>query len=187
MIKFYIPHKKKGEEIIILLRRHWFVLIKRLSLWVVAALIPIVVYLITGQTVPLVVEGTIFEPILIVFGSIFYLFIWLFAFNGFIDYYLDVWIVTNVRIINIEQRQIFSRVISEHELDKIQDVTSEVHGIIATFLNYGEVFVQTAGQQQRFVFKEVSNPQNIKRKIISICDYRKKYLKTLKGKSEVHT
>jgi len=174
MIDFYIPHKKNDEEIILLVRRHWLVLLKRMILWVIIGALPIMFYIFAGDTIESFVSGSIFEPAIIVLISVLYLFLWLFLFNGFIDYYLDVWIVTNYRILDIEQKQLFSRVVSEHELEKIQDITAEVHGILPTFLNYGEVYVQTAGQQLRFTFKGVPNPQDIKRKVISMTEYRKK-------------
>lgn len=176
MIRFYIPHRREGEKIILLIRRHPFVLFKRVFFWLVAAAIPVVIlFLVGGQRITYEQEGFLY-PLLLVLASIYYLYIWLFVFNGFVDYYLDVWIVTDVRIVNIEQRQLFSRVISEHELERIQDVTAEAHGILPTFLNYGEVHVQTAGEQQRFIFKQVPNPQEVKRQILSICDYRKKFI-----------
>lgn len=164
-----------------LIRRHWFVLLKRLVAWFLAALIPFVIFLISGAGSISIERHIFFYAFLVVLASVYYLFIWLFIFNSFVDYYLDVWVVTNVRIIDIEQRQLFSRVISEHKLEKIQDITAEINGIIPTFLDYGEVFVQTAGEQQRFIFKQVSNPQNVKRKITSLCEYRKKSIKA-KGK-----
>lgn len=176
MIRFYIPHKREGEKIILLIRRHLFVLIKRVFFWLIAAVAPIIIlFLVRAERITYEREGFLYS-LLLILASVYYLYIWLFIFNSFVDYYLDVWIVTNIRIVNIEQRQLFSRVISEHELERIQDVTAEVHGIFPTFLNYGEVYVQTAGEQQRFIFKQVPNPQEVKRHILSICEYRKKLL-----------
>lgn len=91
----------------------------------------------------------------------------------FVDYFLDVWIVTNERILNIEQNQIFSRVVAEHELSKIQDVACEVHGMLPTFFNYGDVHIQTAAETQRFVFRQVPRPLDVKREITGLCEKRK--------------
>jgi hypothetical protein len=87
---------------------------------------------------------------------------------------LDVWIITNERIIDIQQKGFFSRVISEQRHYRIQDVTSEVNGIIATVLKYGNVYVQTAGSKQRFFFHEVPNPEEVRNTIIRLAERSKR-------------
>ncbi|PIS42146.1 MAG: hypothetical protein COT24_05000 [Candidatus Kerfeldbacteria bacterium CG08_land_8_20_14_0_20_40_16] len=106
--------------------------------------------------------------VIILASSAYFLFIWLFFFNHWIDYYLDVWIVTNQRILNIEQEGLFSRTISELNLEMVQDATSEVKGKVATVLNFGNVYVQTAGEEKRFVFEEIPAPRQVASKIIEL-------------------
>ena len=88
--------------------------------------------------------------------------LWTLFFLTWIDYYFDVWIITTKRIINIEQRGLFSREISELNFDKIQDVSTEVLGILPTFLNYGDVQIQTAAEQEKFLFRKIPNPYEVK-------------------------
>jgi len=90
------------------------------------------------------------------------MFIWIFFFLIWIDYYFDVWIITNLRIVNIEQKGLFNRSVSEMDFGRIQDVTAEVIGIIPTFFNYGDVFIQTAAETERFLFRQVPDPYHIK-------------------------
>ena len=78
------------------------------------------------------------------------------------DYFLDMWIVTNERIINIEQRGLFSRVVSEMRLNQVQDISSHTHGFLETFLTYGDVTIQTAGEKLQFHFKNIDNPDDVK-------------------------
>jgi len=100
--------------------------------------------------------------------SLFFTFLWLLFFAIWIDYYFDVWIVTSERIINIEQKGLFTRVVSELELEKIQDVTTDVRGVIPTFLNYGHLLIQTAGERERFIFRNVPDPYTIKDVIMKL-------------------
>ena len=92
--------------------------------------------------------------------------------------------MTNERIISSEQKQLFSRTIAEHDLSKIQDITAEIRGFFPTFLDYGEVFIQTAAEKQRFIFKQVPHPQDVKRKITELCEYKKRYLKIKEDESD---
>jgi hypothetical protein len=79
---------------------------------------------------------------------------------------LDVWYVTEKRIIAVDQKSVFHRGMSNLRFDKIQDITVEVHGFIPTMLDFGNVKVQTAGQDsQDFYIKAVRQPQEI-RKVI---------------------
>ncbi|OGF25236.1 hypothetical protein A2331_06005 [Candidatus Falkowbacteria bacterium RIFOXYB2_FULL_34_18] len=119
-------------------------------------------------------ESEIIYPIIVLSTSAYYLFTWLFFFFSFIDYYLDVWIITDKRIIDIQQRGFFSRIISELKIFRIQDVTSEIQGAIPTLLKYGEVFIQTAGTDQRFKFHEVPDPNGIRDIIIKLIQKNRK-------------
>lgn len=93
---------------------------------------------------------------------------WLGLFITWIDYYYDVWIVTDQRIVSIEQMGLFRREISELEHGKIQDVTTEVHGVIPTLLKFGQVYVQTAGEKARFIFKQVENPVMVRTVVMTL-------------------
>jgi uncharacterized membrane protein YdbT with pleckstrin-like domain len=108
-----------------------------------------------------------FYPLLLL--SVFSLaaFAWLFLFFSIVDYMLDLWFITDKRIIDIQQEGFFSRKVSEQYLDRVQDVSSEVSGIIPTIFRYGSVKVQTAGEHPQFIFEDVPNPEEIRRLIMS--------------------
>ena len=61
--------------------------------------------------------------------------------------------MTNDRIVDIEQHGLFSRTISEVDLFRIQDVTVDIHGIIATLLNYGNLTVKTASDNIHIIHR----------------------------------
>jgi len=153
--------RRKNEEIIVMLRRHWLIFFVRF--------IPAVVFLVVifafqfGQSfLAEVLSRQIDYDLLSLAGSFLWMFWWLFVFITWIDYYFDVWIVTDQRVVNIEQKGLFRREISELEHDKIQDVTTEVHGLIPTLFKFGLVFIQTAGEKSRFLFKQVPDPMKVR-------------------------
>lgn len=175
MLSIYrFPNKLEGEEVIKIVRRDLFILVKKILFLVVLILLPLVFFnlLILSRTD--ILNGTLAYPLIVIGISAYYLFMWLFFFFSFIDYYLDVWVITNERIIDIQQQGFFSRIISEQKLFRIQDVTSEVHGAIPTILAYGYVHVQTAGTRERFVFQQVPYPDRIRDMIIKLVEHNKK-------------
>src|SRR3990167_5983038 len=96
--------------------------------------------------------------IAIMLGSIFYLFTWLLVYHDWVDYYLDVWIITNERILDIEQHGLFSRVISELAIENVQEVRNTVKGFLATFLKYGDVHVQSSSAEKTVIFSGIPDP-----------------------------
>ena len=119
---------------------------------------------------PNLLENEITASLMFLTASLFCLATWVYSFSEYIDYYLDTWIITNLRIINIEQHGLFSRTASELYLGDVQDVTSEVKGVIPTLFDYGSVYVQTAGERQRFHFKDIDHPEKTKEKILRLVD-----------------
>ncbi|MDD5340938.1 MAG: PH domain-containing protein [Patescibacteria group bacterium] len=156
-----IPNRQEDEKLLLFLRRHWIILLGKWILYILLGLIPIAIYYFLLYAFPFLITNEIYYSFLLLLTSIYYLFMILFFFNAFIDYHLDVWIVTSKRIIDIEQKGLFNRVISEQTIDKVQDVTAVQKGFFETFFNYGTVIVQTAGKLERFSFHQVPLPFDI--------------------------
>jgi uncharacterized membrane protein YdbT with pleckstrin-like domain len=176
MLSLYrLPGNIKNEQVLKIYRRDFFVLFKKILFFLVLSTFPaLLFFLMASNFNELIFSGIISYPLFIIFTSSYYIFIWLFFFFSFIDYYLDVWIITNERIIDIQQKGFFSRIISEQRLYRIQDVTSEVHGFLPTVFRYGNVYVQTAGSKQRFFFNEIPNPENVRDTIIKLIERHKR-------------
>jgi PH (Pleckstrin Homology) domain-containing protein len=160
------PGRHDGEPILLLLRRHWFVLVPSVLLFLFLAALPFFLRLILPAGLLALLRGSVWEGAATIGIAAYYLFLWLFFFTIIVDYYLDVWIVTDERIVNIEQVGLFRRVISEQRLIRVQDVTSDVRGILPTFLNFGNVYVQTAAERERFIFLQVPRPTDVEKLII---------------------
>lgn len=161
----HFPGQHEGERVILVLRRHPFVFFLTVVYFALLTLVPIVIRLLVPADVT-PAPGGIFHGLLILAVSAYYLSLWLFFLFAWVDYYLDLWIVTDERIVNIEQAGLFNRTIAEQRIIRVQDATSEVKGLLPTFLNYGHVFVQTAGERARFVFEQVPYPDLVKKVVI---------------------
>ena len=127
-----IINKKSYENKIYVLRRYPLVFVRFIFFFILLAVLPYALYYVFDYMYPLLFSGPVAKPLLILCSSAYYLAIWVFFLSSFVDYYLDIWIVTNDRIINIEQLGLFARSISELDLYQIQDVTSEIKGIFPT-------------------------------------------------------
>jgi uncharacterized membrane protein YdbT with pleckstrin-like domain len=158
---------KEKEDIIKIIHRHWFNIATQFVIVIVMALFLIGASVFASAYYPILQEIN-FRNLALFVESILAIFIWIFAFFIWIDYYFDIWIITNERIINIEQRGLFVRAMSEVKFTRIQDVTAEEKGVIPTMLDYGDVFIQTAAETERFVFRKVPNPYGLKDMIMNM-------------------
>ncbi|MFH2063082.1 MAG: PH domain-containing protein [bacterium] len=168
-------HQKPNEKVIFYLRRHPIVFIGGMLFIVAMMLVPIGAWALIEYNWPELLTGELSRPSLVLLGSAYYLWSWMFLFAHFVDYYLDAWVITSDRILNIEQEGLFNRTVSELDLSNVQDVTSEVRGILAFFFGYGDVYIQTAAERERFIFEQVYGPDEIrKRLLILVAEDRKR-------------
>ncbi|MBI2054706.1 MAG: PH domain-containing protein [Candidatus Sungbacteria bacterium] len=142
------------EKVLMLVRRHWWVMVRPLVFFFVLLLIPGIAAYATALYAP----DIQFDAALTQFLFFLYLMgLLLFAFVLWTNYYLDVWIITSERIIDINQKNLFSRVISEFPINRVQNVTIEIEGIIETMLKFGDLKVETAGRGEGFTIRDAPN------------------------------
>lgn len=168
--KHLLIQLNEGEKVVMELHRHWSH-IALIVLWnAILLALPPLAYLLLVSSDYTFSLGSITLPLTVLGLSVYYLIVMLFLLTGYVDYILDVWLVTTERIVNIEQQGLFGRVSAEKKLYRIQDVTAEVKGLLPTLLNFGDVYVQTAGEQQRFIFKQVPRAREVAEKIIDLME-----------------
>lgn len=162
----YFPSQKTQEKVFLLLRRHWFTYFGFVAVAIIMS-VPILAVIIVWINRPEYFSAEMGNiAIILVFAYI--LFALAIMLYGFIDYYLDVYIVTNERIVNVEQNGFFRRKISELHLHQIQDVSAKVDGMFSTVLHYGNVYIQTAGERENFVFQSIPNPYRVSKLIVDL-------------------
>ncbi|MBI2627053.1 MAG: PH domain-containing protein [Parcubacteria group bacterium] len=157
---------KPQEKIKLVIRSHWFILLSIiLKFFFILFIVLSGLYLIARYF-----NLTLLNNLIPIINSTFLLFWWLGLFHGLTDYYLDVWIVTDHRVLDIRHTGLFNRDISELRLSKIQDITMKTKGIFAIFLDYGDLIIQTAAEEKEFKFESISRPEEIKNLILNAYD-----------------
>ena len=153
---------QEGERVILAFHRHWIVVANKLTFAALLLIPPIVALAILPA-----VEITEGLRILALYVITVYIFIVLMiAFVLWMDYYLDVWIVTNTRVIDVEQKGMFRREVSEFLLSRVQDITVEIPSFVATLLHYGNLRVQTAGENN-FTAYDIPHVDKVKDVILN--------------------
>lgn len=159
--KYHFKELGENEEIIMVLHRNWFYLLEQFFLVFLVAGIFFASIIFIPKYAPDFL-GNMDTPVILFVQNFFMLALWIYSFLIWVDYYFDIWIITNERIVNIEQKGMFMRKVSEVTYSKIQDLSTEVSGFIPTIINFGDLTVQTAGEEENFIFRTISDPYHVK-------------------------
>jgi membrane protein YdbS with pleckstrin-like domain len=83
-------------------------------------------------------------------------------------YERNVLIFTNVHLIQAEQYGLFNHRVSQISFVRVQDVTGSRNGFFQTIFNFGNVEIQSAGEEEKFIFRGAPNPQDIADDVLEI-------------------
>lgn len=109
--------------------------------------------------------GTIFSYAISAIVYYLWIIFWIaYILYEYYHWYRDKFIITDHRIIDIDQRGMFSRRVSEIELDRVQNVTYAVAGFFPTLFNFGTVTIQSAGNNE-LTLKHIADPATHQREI----------------------
>jgi hypothetical protein len=155
----YIPFED-GEVMLMKVHRHWWFIALRIIGLALLALAPAIAFaVLRGLGIVTLSTGTI---ALATLTAMWALVLWALFWQFWTTYYMDIWVVTNRRIIDIDYQRLFDRNIAILRLDRVQDVTTHVSGILPTLLKYGSVVVQTAGSDKEFVMDQIAHPEDLR-------------------------
>lgn len=165
---FPIPGSVDEEKIILFVRRHWASFLGQFLLSFLMLILPAVILIIIHFSAPNIYRG--FTVNFIVLGlSIYYLIAITVAFVAWISFYYDIYIICRDELVDITQQGFFGRKISQLSMLRVQDVTSNIEGILPTLFAYGDVLVETAGEQsENFLIKSIPNPQEVASKVMEL-------------------
>lgn len=99
----------------------------------------------------------------------------IFMFSAIYVYRKSQLLVTNKGVVQIIQYAPFNRKISRLSMANVEDVNVEQRGVLASMLDYGTLTIQTAGQEDNFVFGMCPKPDHYANQII---ETRQQYVRT---------
>ncbi len=167
--------RKTYEDKLYVIRQHPWMFMPTILLFIGLTIVPLGVYFLILNIFPDLVSGLASGPILVLCASVYYLSILLFFYSYFIAFYLDVTIITNDRMLDVEQHSLFGRTVSEVDLYQIQDAVSAVNGFFPSIFDYGDVVIQTAGSVPKFTLNKVPHPHQVRQMLLDFASADKQY------------
>lgn len=170
------PSQEENEAILLVLREHWLHLLLKILVVAFFTALLLIFNRYAAANLPGLFLGTAGQALALL-EEIYSLLILLTLFLITVFYYLNIGIITNIRVVDVSQEGVFSHTISELHIDKIEDATSKSDGFFGTLFNYGNVYVQTAGSLERFVFHNVPNPGRVEKTILDLYEKNSNFAK----------
>lgn len=175
-IGIHFQTQKSGELILLFLRSHF---ITNLA-WILIALIlitlpPIILTFLSSLGLDFLSAPAV-KRFTAVFALFYYLLIFSYVFISFLHWFYNVFIVTSERVVDIDYSNIVVHNIAITSLSHVQDVNYTQSGFIPTFFNYGDLFVQTAGNEKNFEALSVPKPREAAHIIGELTGKTKKWI-----------
>jgi hypothetical protein len=146
--------KDRDEDTLVVLRRH---LITNVP-WAATTLAMFLAILLAGRFNWLALLPSALQAV-IVYG--WFVVALLVAWAGFLSWYFNVNIISSKRIIDFDFHDLIYREVSDANLDKIEDVTHNMGGLLGIVFNFGDIYIQTAGTKPQIEFIKVPHPAQV--------------------------
>ena len=159
----------RNERIVMVVHHHWFNLLREVVGVGFLFLAPLIGVPVLGLLIGTGPNAAQIGAVVGFLGSLWALICWSFLFVRWTDYYFDVWIITNWRIIDMDLKGLFKVDIgSMLDLDHIQEISTHTDGIIQNLLGFGDILLQTAATKTSTIrMIEVAGPRQIEHVIRS--------------------
>jgi hypothetical protein len=158
--------QESDEEIILLLRKH---VITNLP-WVTASILLFFLPFLFPLLNPIFDISAIPFRFQVVGIVVWYLITFSLAFQNFLNWYYNVYIVTDHRVVDTDFFSLLYKHISDAPLENIQDISYSMGGVGSALFNYGNVYIQTAAEVPDFRFDAVPTPDKVVRTITSLME-----------------
>ena len=150
--EYHFYGQRADERVVLVRNQHPIVLVKPAIVDLVA--FGVMLILISYLSAPFN------QYVLILFsvGILFHIAYYVYAYRNGMS------VLSTQRIIDINQRGFFNKKISEAELTRIQDVSSNINGVLQTMFGFGDVVIRTASETT-LVLSNIKNPYDVQQAI----------------------
>ncbi|MFH2118509.1 MAG: PH domain-containing protein [Candidatus Paceibacterota bacterium] len=160
--KSFLPKPQKiafdaqtgDERIILVLRQHPITLLKQAIAIILALFLPL--FSKTSFLADFLPNSYILG-----LNLSWYMLIFSYTLATFLIWFFSVFIITDERIIDVDFVSLLFKDVSSAKIDAIQDISSKTSGFLASVINYGTVYIQTAGEQREIEFENIPQPAKV--------------------------
>jgi hypothetical protein len=149
--------QEPDENIELFLRQHFITNVPWIVLTILAFIAPALVVML-DTTLSLNLFNSLPSEALVGGLIIWYMLILAYALEKFLFWYYNIYIVTNIHLVDIDFISLLFRQITEIEIKDVESVRTQISGVIRPLFNFGDVVIETAAKDQASTFTDVPKP-----------------------------
>lgn len=149
--------QQKNEEVKYFTRKHPVILLPFIGIWLVlsGALILVFISLFSAGDIR---DSLLFKSVFLI-SAIFFIILNHFFFLRLLNYYFEIVILTNYRVINMKKTLFIYDDKEIVDLHEIQDIKKHQTGIWPNLLNYGDLLVTVSTTSSSMILRDIPNPE----------------------------
>ena len=161
MVNKFFEEQGEDETVYFTFGKHWLALVHP----IIASGILIILG-IAGLFLPIYldIKGDTYK-IYLLFESLIFLMAVILFYVPWVLYYLSVGVLTNIRIVDIDQHSLFHRNTTFARLENIEDISIKTIGFLGTFFKVGRIDIMTAGEVPNLEYPYIKHPEKIAEEI----------------------
>ena len=162
MLKKIFSSQNEDEKIIVVANRHFVTFFRDAigSIFLFAASLVVMILFF-------------YVPYVLILSFVVFVFSIIGGFYSYFTWEKDKYVITDLRVVDMDQITLFTKSQKEAFLDKIQDVSSEIKGFLGMIFKYGNVTIQTAGETS-LTLDDVANPDKVQKIIFDLIRNKEK-------------
>lgn len=165
--KFAFSSLEPDEKVVLVVRKHWIFLVSKFFISFFIAIIPFVLWTLSSSFFDSAISVGLFNTGVTLFC---FMVAFSFSFSSFLQWFYEVNIVTTKRVIDVDFQSIMNHRMSETMLQRIQDVSHSPTGALASFFDFGNLVIQTAGEKGEFEFINIPRPRDVQDTILDLME-----------------
>ncbi len=170
MIHTHIFSLQDDETIVAKIGYHWIIFVSIIGSGIFLTFLPPALFIVAIRFDFLMPTPLMLKFILLLY-CVWILAIWTNTIAQLTITALNQWVITNRRIVSVDQSGFFNSMIASWQYHNVVEVSAEKRGILQTLLNYGHIEIQTAGMADEYEqMDNVSNPEHVRSLIIDQMD-----------------
>ena len=154
-----LQNMRPWEEVLMVVKRHWIVYVM------------LFIYFFSGVIVTFMIFFFFWlNTWWYMLKIILWLILSIILYIEWLNHELDMYVVTNNRVIGLEQIAFLNRAVTECNLWQIQEVNSKAKWLFANIFNYWTLSIQTAGSKTTLKMEFCPDVMQTSRKILNVVD-----------------
>lgn len=154
-----LQNMRPWEEVLMVVKRHWIVYVM------------LFIYFFSGVIVTFMIFFFFWlNTWWYMLNIILWLILSIILYIEWLNHELDMYVVTNNRVIGLEQIAFLNRAVTECNLWQIQEVNSKAKWLFANIFNYWTLSIQTAGSKTTLKMEFCPDVMQTSRKVLNIVD-----------------